>query len=92
MLARTATGSRADVMAGDRGAARAGTNQRGQHVYRGGLAGAVRTEQAEELAGRDLELELVYGEHLAVAFGQRLRVDGGLQSCWAGIVHRPILL
>jgi hypothetical protein len=81
----------ADVIAGDRGAARAGTDQRGQHVNGGGLARAVRTEQAEESAGRDFELEGVYREDVAEAFGQRLRVDGRLQSLRPDIVHGLIL-
>ena len=49
-------------------------------------------EQAEELAGRNLQVEPVNGEHLAVALGQALRVDSGFQSQRACIVHRPILL
>ena len=40
----------------------------------GRLAGAVRAEQAEALAGRDLEIEAVNGNHVSITFTQS--VDG----------------
>ena len=41
-----------------------------QDLDGGGLAGAVRTEQPEALAGADLEIEAVDGDHVAVALDQ----------------------
>jgi hypothetical protein len=61
-------------------------------VNGGGLARAIRTEQAEEAACRDLELEAVYRDDIAEAFGERLRVNGRLQSLRPDIVHGLILL
>ena len=40
--------------------------QPGEHLQRGGLAGAVRAEEADDLAGLDLEGDPVDGAHLAV--------------------------
>ena len=41
-----------------------------EDLDRGGLAGAVRAEQAEALAGAHLEVEAVDGDHVAVALHQ----------------------
>ena len=59
-------------------AACGGTDERGEHVDRGGLAGTVRTEQAEKLPGLDLQIETVDSERFAVALCQpaRARIAG----------------
>jgi hypothetical protein len=49
------------VVAGDRGLPRVRPGQRGQDLDGGGLAGPVRPEQAENLAGPDVEAEPVEG-------------------------------
>ena len=49
------------------------------HQDRGGLAGAVRPEQAEHLALADAERDRVDGNRLAVALGQALRRDHGIE-------------
>ena len=45
-------------------------DERREHMDRGCLAGTVRTEQTEELAGGDFEIEIVNSENVAVAFGE----------------------
>jgi hypothetical protein len=62
-----------DVEAGDARRAGARPHEGREHVHRGGLARAVRAEQAEELAWRDLEVEAVDRGELAVALGQPAR-------------------
>ena len=41
----------------------------GEHVHQGGLAGAVFAEQAEHLAGADVEVDGVVGDQIAEALG-----------------------
>ena len=41
----------------------------------GGLAGTVGTEQPEELTRRDVEVEAVDRQRVAVALGETVRVD-----------------
>ena len=50
-----------DVDAGDDGLTRCGDDPRRQHPDGGGLACAVRSEQAEDLAGPDVQVEGVDG-------------------------------
>src|SRR5262249_50493165 len=50
-----------DVEAGNTGGPRRWWQQRGQHQHRGRLAGAVRSEEAVDLAGRDVEVDPVDG-------------------------------
>ncbi len=52
-----------------------GIAQPDQALDGGGLAGAVRAEQAEDLAGADLEADAVDGVHGAVALAQILNDD-----------------
>src|SRR5262249_45781801 len=59
----------ADVEASNLRRAGIGLDQGGQHVDGGCFARTVRTEQAEELPGTDLQRQTVYGENLAVALG-----------------------
>ncbi len=75
------------VVPGDLGGAGRRRDQRGQHPQRRRLAGAVRAEEGDELAGADLEVEaadrldrlLVPGE----VPGQSLRPDHRpAVSCW----------
>ena len=55
----TSSGSRSDVDAGDGGGARVGAGERREHVDGRRLAGAVGSEQGEDLAAEDLEVETV---------------------------------
>jgi hypothetical protein len=50
-----------DVVAGDARGARRGGKEGGQHVDGGGLPGAVRAEEAVNLARGDLEVDAVHG-------------------------------
>jgi hypothetical protein len=53
-----------DVMAQDRRPSGVGTDDRGQHSHGGGLAGAVRAQQAQYRAGRHPKVDSVEGRHL----------------------------
>ena len=57
MWRRTSSRSRDDVVAGDTRAAGGRLRQRAEHVDRRRLAGAVGAEEAEDLAGGDVEIE-----------------------------------
>ena len=48
-----------------------------QHAQRGGLAGAVRSEEAGDRPRSQLEGEVVDGGHRAEAFGEAVQLDGG---------------
>ena len=54
-----------DVVADEPGAAAGRLDRRREHPYRGRLAGAVGTEQAEDLAAGDLEVDPLHGLHPA---------------------------
>ena len=56
-----------DVVAGHPGPAAGRGDQRGEHADGGGLARAVRAEQAEELALRDVEVDAAHRLHVAPA-------------------------
>ena len=71
-LRHEAEGARAAMLAGVSGwpssvIAGIGRAQAGDERHRGGLAGAVRPEQAEELAAREVERDAVEGGERAVA-------------------------
>jgi hypothetical protein len=68
-----------DVEAGDARTA-AGRGDRGrEHADRGRLASAVRAEQAEHLAGNDLEVDALHGFDTArVGLTQLAHIDRGL--------------
>jgi hypothetical protein len=51
----------AQIRAGDRRLAAVGLDERGQHAQRGGLAGAVRTQEAEDLALADGQVDAAHG-------------------------------
>ncbi len=55
------------VFAGDADESFVGLLEPGKHAQRGGLAATARAEQREKLAGFNLEVDLVDGDHLAVA-------------------------
>ena len=55
-----------------------GLLETGQHSQRGGLATAARAEQRQELAGDDLEVDAVDGDHGAVALHQLASVARSL--------------
>ena len=63
------------VVAADRGAARVGAQQGGEHPHGGGLAGAVGTEQAEHRAGPGGEVDAVEGGGGAEALDQPFDAD-----------------
>jgi hypothetical protein len=57
-----------------RAAARGGDEAR-QNAHGGGLPGAVRSEEADDLASMDLEADFVEGAQGPVSLGQRARLD-----------------
>ena len=63
----------------DRDRALVGRHHRGEEAHDGGLAGAVGTDEAEHLARRALEAELVDGDGGAEPFRQSADLDGGSQ-------------
>ena len=58
---------RRQVVPGDGGGPRARLEQRGEHSQRGRLAGAVGPEEADDLAGPDVEVDAAHGVDRAVA-------------------------
>ncbi len=57
-----------------------------QHAVHGrGLAAAVRAEQTENLAFLDFQVEMVQGEHIAVALHKVADRDHRMRRCW--VVH-----
>ena len=76
-------GADRDVVGVDRAAeegrgALAGGEQAGQHLHGRRLAAAVRAEEAEDLAARDLEGDAVDRDEVAEAAGEALGRDGDL--------------
>jgi hypothetical protein len=63
-----------DVVAGDERRAGGRHGERAQHLDRGRLAGAVRAEEAEDLARLDRERDRIHGGQFAVALHEL--VDG----------------
>ncbi len=78
-----------DVDAGDEGPARGRDHPGGEHAGRGGLSCAVRAEEAEDLPGSYVEVELVHrGEVGArIDLGQVLGMDDGVRLA----VRPPVL-
>src|SRR5262249_6813510 len=66
-----------DVEAGDPRRAARRLEQRRQHPDRGRLAGAVRAEEAEELAGTDVEVDRVDRPDATVVATESRNCDGG---------------
>ena len=65
------------VQAGDLGAAAGGRQQAAQHAEGGGLAGAVRPQQAEDFAALHGEADVVDRDESAEAAHQVVHFDGG---------------
>ena len=59
-----------DVMAADAHDATGGRNDAGETAQRGGLARAVRADQAHHFAGLEGKRKLVHGGEFAVKFGE----------------------
>src|SRR5262245_1269915 len=53
-----------------------GRQKTGQHFHSGRLAGAVRAEEAENLATTDAEAHMVYSREIAELTGKPLSLDG----------------
>jgi len=64
------TGSAGEVDAADADETAARGNDTGEAAERAGLAGAVGTDKAEDLAGLDGERQITDGGEIAVAFGE----------------------
>ncbi len=58
-----------DGLAVDEDLALVGPVEPGEHVHQRGFAGAVFAEQAEDLAGPDLQVDIGVGDHRAEALG-----------------------
>ena len=58
-----------DVVAADADLAGGGRDEARDHAHGGGFAGAVRAEEAEHLAGRHRERQVVHRQDLAIALG-----------------------
>ncbi len=81
-------GGGADVVARHPGAARVGPQQGGEDADGGGLAGAVGTEQAEDGAGRGVQVDPGEGLLGAEALGEPFGAQGGpVAGCGAGAAH-----
>src|SRR6185295_16096800 len=68
-------GLRFDVVPANEHAARRGGQEAGDDAHRRGLARAVRTQEAEHLAGLDPEAQVVYGAEPPILFGEALDID-----------------
>src|SRR5439155_12661899 len=66
-----------DIFAQDFRAAEGGSEQAGEDSHGGGLAGAVGTDEAEDVAFFQDQVEGVEGGQRAIAFGEGARRDGG---------------
>jgi glyoxalase family protein len=75
-----------EVFAEDLDGAGGGSEEAGEHFDSGGFAGAVGTEEAEELAGFDDEIDVVDGGEAVEGAGERVCSDGGGhgEKCNAG--------
>src|SRR5690606_9154153 len=73
----------AQIEAGDLSFALGGLQQAAEHLECGGFAGAVGTEQTEDLAARYLESNVVGGREITETLGQAMRLDYRSSSiCW----------
>src|SRR5690606_22600135 len=82
-LARAQT---ADHLACEGDLAGGGAVDPGEDVEGGGLAGAVGTDEAHELTGRDGQLEIREGLEAAEADGDVARMEHGGQGATPGLV------
>ena len=74
-----------DIVPGHDRRAAGGRHQRGQHADERALAGAVGSEQAEDLAALDLEADVIHRQQRAETLADAFDVDGG--AVW-GLVLR----
>ena len=65
-------------MAADAHGAAGGWNDAGETPQRGGLARAVRADQAHHLAGLEGKGKLIHGGEFAVKFGEPFDLNHGL--------------
>ena len=65
------------VESGDGGLAQRGGQEPGQDPHRGGLAGAIRPEKADNFAAVDIKADVVDRNRRPVAFGQTLNFNHG---------------
>ena len=88
MRSRTCSGSVGDVVAGDDGPARrSGASSVQSIAHGGGLAGAVRAEEAVDLARLDVEVDAVDGGEVAEAALEALHRDGGRGRVDSDVIH-----
>ena len=73
-----------DVQATDQHPPLARRHEAGDDPHGGGLPGAVRPQEAEDLALRDAEAEVRYRERLPIALGDAVHLYEGLHGCLAG--------
>ena len=83
-----------DVSAEEADLARARRQRSGDQVEHGALAGAVGTDQADDLAGLDLEADIVDGDQAAEALdgavdSEQRRTRPAAASAAAGAAYRP---
>ncbi len=69
-----------DVVAADAHGTARGRNDAGQTTQCGGLARAIRADQAHHFAGLDRKRKLVHGDELAVKFGETFNLNHALPS------------
>ena len=68
--------------------ARVGPHHAEQHLHEGALARAVLSEQADDLAGLDVEIDAGIGPHRPIAFGDAAHLENaGGPHGGAGLVH-----
>ena len=63
------------IAVADLGGAGCGKQQGAEHLHHGGLAGAVRPEQADDRAALDIEVDTCEGFHLAKMLLDAARLD-----------------
>ena len=78
----TSTGCGVEIEAENFDAPGGGREQAGEHLDGGGFARAVGAEEAEELSGRDAQVDAVNGHKFAEAAAQALGGDGGCAGPW----------
>ena len=66
IAARTASGSRGHIVTGHPRLTAVGADQRGQDLYRGGLARTVRAEQGEDRSLGNMKVDAVEHDLFAV--------------------------
>ena len=73
-----ASGSPEDIVTADAHGAARGRNDAGQTAQGGGLARAIRADQADDFAGLDGKRKFVHGGEFAVKFGKTFNLDHAL--------------